>query len=162
MELPEGESRGGETVWPPEVFQFVCENVNRRFADLLRALAWTGARPSTLRRIEAKHYNPRLKVWDVEEIYAGRKSRKKIVTRIWLSPPMVEMVEGLNAEHPEGPIFRNSYGRPWTTSASFVRFETAREKKVIRKQVTPYAYRHAWATHALENGSGRWGDHKTP
>src|SRR5262249_28333075 len=41
---------------------------------------------------------------------------------------------------------------PWTASASFVRFEKARGKKIIREKVTPYAYRHAWATHALESG----------
>jgi integrase len=61
-------------------------------------------------------------------------------------------VDRLTALHPMGPIFRNSQGRPWTTAASFVRFEKAREKRVIREKVTPYAYRHAWATHTLESG----------
>lgn len=61
-------------------------------------------------------------------------------------------VGSLTAQHPTGPIFRNSLGSPWTTASSFVRFETARGKGVIRKKVTPHAYRHAWATHALENG----------
>lgn len=65
---------------------------------------------------------------------------------------LYEIVDRLTAKHATGPIFRNMYGRPWTTQASFVRFETARANKLIRKEVTPYAYRHAWATHALENG----------
>ena len=65
---------------------------------------------------------------------------------------LYEVVDRLTTKHPTGPIFRNTLGRPWTTSASFVRFEKAREKKAIRDKVTPYAYRHAWATHALESG----------
>lgn len=64
---------------------------------------------------------------------------------------LYEIVDRLTALHPTGPIFRNSQGRPWTTQASFVRFETARGNKIIREEVTPYAYRHAWATHAPEN-----------
>ncbi len=114
LELPEGGSRGGDSVWPPDVFQLVLANVNARFGDFLRALAWTGARPSTLRRIEAHHFRPALKVWDVEELYRGRTSNKKVVRRIWLSPQMVELVERLNGEWPEGPIFRNTKGKPYT------------------------------------------------
>ncbi len=58
LDLPEGGSRGGDAVWTPAVFKIVTENVNDRFADFLRALAWTGARPSTVRRVEARHYRP--------------------------------------------------------------------------------------------------------
>jgi integrase len=63
---------------------------------------------------------------------------------------LYEIVDRLTKRHPTGPIFRNAYGRPWNTQASFVRFERARDKGIIRPEVTPYAYRHAWATHALE------------
>lgn len=79
IDLPEGGSRGGDAVWTPEVFKIVTENVNDRFADFLRALAWTGARPSTDRRVEARHYRPHLKVWDVEDLYRGRVSKRKVV-----------------------------------------------------------------------------------
>lgn len=47
LELPEGRSRGGEAVWSPEVFQLVLANVNVRFQEYLRAVAWTGARPES-------------------------------------------------------------------------------------------------------------------
>jgi hypothetical protein len=102
LDLPEGESRGGEAVWTPAIFNTVIENTNERFADLLRALAWTGARPSTVRRVEARHYRAHLKVWDVEDLYRGRVSKRKMVRRIWLSPQMVKLVEHLNKERPEG------------------------------------------------------------
>jgi hypothetical protein len=114
LELPEGGSRGGESVWTPEVFQQVLGNVNGRFGDFLRALAWTGAGPSTVRRIEAAHYRPALKVWDVEEFDRGRASSKKIVRRIWLPPQIFELTERLNTQWPDGPIFRNTKVKPYS------------------------------------------------
>ena len=73
IELPEGGSRGGEAVWTPEVFKIVLANVNQNFADFLRAYAWTGARPSTIRQVEGRHYRPHLKFWDVEDLYRDRE-----------------------------------------------------------------------------------------
>ena len=75
LDLPEGGSRGGNAVWTPEIFKIVTENVNQRFADFLRAVAWTGARPSTIRHVEARHYRPKLKLWDVEDLYEGPQCR---------------------------------------------------------------------------------------
>jgi integrase len=151
LELPEGESRGGDSVWPPEVFQLVIRNVNARFGDFLRALAWTGARPSTVRRIEAGHYRPTLKVWDVEELYRGRRSNRKIVRRIWLSPAMIKMVERLNGEWPEGPIFRNTKGKPYTadviTMLMFKLRQRLKKKGIsLADGITVYGLRHTFAT----------------
>jgi integrase len=151
LELPEGGSRGGDSVWPPEVFQLVLANVNGRFGDFLRALAWTGARPSTLRRIEARHYRPSLKVWDVEELYRGRTSNKKVVRRIWLSPQMVELVERLNGEWREGPIFRNTKGKPYTadviTMMMFkLRLRMKKSGNALPDDITVYGLRHTFAT----------------
>ncbi|HEV3022939.1 MAG TPA: hypothetical protein VGX76_10740 [Pirellulales bacterium] len=114
LDLPEGGSRGGNAVWTPELFKIVTENVNQHFADFLRAVAWTGARPSTIRHVEARHYRPKLKLWDVEDLYRDRVSKRKYVKRVWLTPEMIEMVERLNKEWPEGPIFRGRTGQPYT------------------------------------------------
>ena len=84
-------------------------------SDFLRALHWTGARPSTLHRVEARHHRPSLKLWDVEDLY--RKSHRKMVRRIWLSPQMVIPVERLYKEHPDGPIFRNMHDTPYTSDS---------------------------------------------
>jgi integrase len=149
--LPEGGSRGGESVWPPEVFRLVLENVNERFGDFLRALAWTGARPSTVRRVEAKHYRPSLKLWDVEELTRGRGSSKKAVRRIWLAPSMIELVERLNAQWPEGPIFRNTKGKPYSPDVitmTMFKLRLRLKKKGLRlpEGITVYGLRHTFAT----------------
>lgn len=85
---------------------------NPAFADVVRIAARTGARPFTVCRAEARHYLPRLKLWDVEDLYRGRKTRIKYVKRIRLPPDTVRLVERLNKLHPEGPILRNSHGTP--------------------------------------------------
>ena len=153
LDLPEGGSRGGEALWTPEVFKIVTANVNDRFADFLRALAWTGARPSTVRKIEAHHYRPQLKVWDVEDIYRDRKSRRKSVRRIWLSPQMVKLVERLNKEHPEGPIFVNTKGRKYSGDAVTmmlfklkIRLKKRKPPILLPDDLTVYGLRHTFAT----------------
>jgi integrase len=113
LELPEGDSRGGEVVWPKAVFDQVIRVAHPAFTNVVRMLAWTGARPSTICQVEAKHYRPHLRLWDVEELYKKRKSNRKYVRRIWLPEQAIEIVEKLNHDNPCGPIFRNSHGNPW-------------------------------------------------
>ncbi len=154
IELPEGQSRGGEAVWPQEVFDLVVAESNARYVDFLRALAWTGARPSTIRKIEAKHYNAHLKVWDTEEIYRGRVSRKKIVKRIWLNPDMVRMAERLNKEWPEGPIFRSVNGKPFPADSNYLvlfklKERLKREGRPLPDGITLYGLRHSFATNFI-------------
>lgn len=123
---------------------------NDCYCDFLQAMWFTGARPGEIAKIEARHLEDGLWRLAPTEHKTGRVTGKDRV--IGVCDELYEIVDRLMALHPTGPLFLNTIGRPWTTSASFVRFEMAREKKIIRKQVTPYAYRHAWATHALENG----------
>jgi len=58
IELPEGGSRGEDAVWPSKIIKLVLKHANPAFADVVRILAWTGARPSTICKIEARHFRP--------------------------------------------------------------------------------------------------------
>ena len=157
IELPEGGSRGGEAVWPNKVFDLVVRHANPAFADVVRILAWTGARPSTICRIEAKHYLPDLKLWDVEALYKGRKSRAKYVKRIWLPDPARKLVKRLNKQHPEGPIFRNSKGESWSQVTLQVymyqmqhKFKATKELEWPEGGVCLYGLRHTFATNFIK------------
>jgi integrase len=86
-------------------------------------------------------------------LYRGRASKRKIVRRIWLSPQMVKLVERLNKEHPEGPIFVNTKGRPYSgdtvTMMMFkVRLRLAKRKPPINlpEGLSVYGLRHTFAT----------------
>lgn len=120
------------------------------FCDFLQGMWFTGARPGELSKVEARHFSDGLWRLDPTEHKTGRVTGKDRL--IGVSDDLLEIVERLIKLYPDGPIFKNSQGRPWTISAMFVRFERAREKKIIRPEVVPYSYRHAWATHALETG----------
>lgn len=117
LHLPEGESRGKEAVWSDEVFQQVLRVANPAFGNLVKILAWTGARLTTVIRIEAGHYNPGQSRWDCEDLYRGRSKKKYVRYVRLLSPEARQLVEELNEQHPEGPIFRNSFGKPWEPDA---------------------------------------------
>ncbi len=122
---------------------------NDCYCDFLQAMWYTGARPGQIAVIEARHFENGL--WRLEPSLhkTGRATGKDRV--IGVCDELYEIVDRLTKKHPTGPIFRNTYGRPWTTSASFVRFESARLHQIVRDVVSPYSYRHAWATHALED-----------
>ena len=152
LELPEGGSRGEDVVWPKEVFDLVLKVANAAFADVVRVLAWTGARPSTVCKVEKHHYRRQWRLWDVEDLYRDRTTRRKYVKRVRLLPQAVPLVERLNAEHPEGPIFRNSHGDPWTPETLGVYLYQLRHKfKETKKLDWPeglclYGLRHSFAT----------------
>jgi integrase len=127
------------------------------FADLVRILAWTGARPSTVIRVEARHYNKRQSRWDCEDLYRGRASTKKHVKHIrLLNAEARELVERLNGRHPEGPIFRNSFGAPWEADAPQIYLTNMRTKfketKGLKWQdgLCIYGLRHTFATNFLQ------------
>lgn len=156
LELPEGDSRGGNVVWPDGVFDLVLRVANPAFADVVRILAWTGARPSTVCMVESGHFLANLRLWDVEALYRDRKCKRKCVKRIWLPPQAVTLVERLNKEHPTGTILRNSHGEPWNPDALDVYLYQLRHKfKETRGLAWPsnlciYGLRHTFATNFIK------------
>lgn len=157
LELPEGESRGGDAVWPDELIEMVIRVSNPAFADVVRIMAWTGARPSTICRVEAKHFIPRLKLWDVEEMYRNRKTKNKYVKRIWLPPDAIRLVEHLNEKNPVGPIFLNSHDKLWNPDALGIYLYQLRHKFLDTKglewpdKLFMYGLRHTFATRFIRD-----------
>jgi integrase len=152
VDLPEGDGRAGDVVWPQGVYEQVLKMSNPAFGDVVRILALTGARPSTVCMVEARHFRPDLKLWDVEDIYKRRLHKKKYVKRIWLMPEALELVKRKNAENPTGPIFRNAHGQAWNPDALGIYLYQMRTKfKATRDLEWPenlcmYGLRHSFAT----------------
>jgi integrase len=156
LHLPRGESRGKDAVWSQETYEQVLRVSSSAFADLVRILAWTGARPSTVVKIEARHYNKAQSRWDCEDLSRDRASKKKYVKHVrLLNDEARELVERLNAERPAGPIFRNAYGRPWEPDAPQIYLTNLRtkfkEKKKLHwpKGLCVCGLRHTFATNFL-------------
>jgi integrase len=67
---------------------------------------------------------------------------------IWLTPAAEFIVRRLAAKWPEGKLFRNNWGRPWSTGRLNERCTALK----LDFPFFPYALRHTWITEALERG----------
>lgn len=154
VHLPKDHSRGQEAVWKPETLKQVLKVSNPAFADLVRILTWTGARPSTVIRIEARHYNKAQSRWDCEDLNRGGKKWTKYVRL--LNDDARQLVERLNKKHPSGPIFRNAYGNPWEPQAPQIYLTNLQNKFKATKKLKwqdglcVYGLRHTFATNFLQ------------
>lgn len=149
VSVPKGES--GAVVITKDEHEALLDFFNDSYWDFLKAMWFTGARPGEIAKVEARHLEGGLWRLNPDEHKTGKVTGKERI--IGVVGELTEIVDRLCAQFPEGPIFRNTYGKPWTTGASFQRFKKARAKEIIRPEVTPYSYRHAWATNALESGN---------
>jgi len=146
LEKPQAGSR--EQVISPDEFPKMLSLVrDEQFRDLL-VTAWeTGARPQELLRVEARHANVAQSRWVFPKYEAKGKTRVRIV---YVANRSLEITERLVKQHPEGPLFRNKRGTPWTPFSVKCRFQRLQEKLGISYCL--YAFRHSFATRMLEAG----------
>lgn len=125
------------------------------FRDYVVALQETGARPSEVATVTAADVDLVQGVWTLDTHKTRKKTGKPRV--VYLTPAAVELTRrkmAALAPGDDGPLFRNRLGRPYTRNAVRIRFLRLREKHPQLAGVTAYAYRHTFATDALENGVG--------
>jgi len=120
------------------------------FRLFLEAMRETGARPGEIRRVTANDIDVDRGIWILDEHKTRKKTDKPRV--IYLTPRMVELSKMLMTRNPDGPIFRNSRGLPWTANAVRCRMRRLREKLNLPAGTVAYSYRHAFATDGLTNG----------
>lgn len=120
------------------------------FADYFLALSLTGCRPSEVSKVTAALVQLDKGIWVLpEHKTAKRTGRPRIV---YLSPEALDLTRRLVLKYPEGPIFRNRYGQPWSCNAVRLRFRTLRRRFPELKGVVAYTLRSTFATDALEAG----------
>ncbi|HYT90075.1 MAG TPA: tyrosine-type recombinase/integrase [Gemmataceae bacterium] len=136
---------------PDERRQLFAGVKGQAFKTFLFALTSTGARPSEIRKVTAKAFvKPGLWVFPPKRHKTGKKTNKPRV--VYLTPPMMRLCERLATLYPEGPLFRNSRGQPWTCNAVRCRFRHLRSKFPFLQGVTAYCYRHTFTTDGLVAG----------
>ena len=115
--------------------------------DILVALKETGCRPQEARQVEARHFNDNEACWvfPIDESKGGRERRVVLLT-----DRVTAICQQLAIKNPEGPMFRNSIGNPWTRRALSNRLY--RLSKKLDFHVCPYAVRHTFATDAIIRG----------
>lgn len=121
------------------------------FKDVLNCMWWSACRPQEIRAVEARHVNLELGIWEWSAEEAPKRTGR--VRRIVLDDKALRLTRILVGRHPEGPIFRNDAGEPWTAQAILCRFRRYREAGLLPKGFSAYAYRHGAATRLLASGS---------
>jgi integrase len=121
------------------------------FADYIFALEQTGARPfSEVCKVTAADVDVTAGTWTLSKWKNAKKQKgKKRV--IYLTDGMLALTKRLMQKYPEGPLFRNATGTPWSRQSITWRFRQLGEKLGIN-QLTAYAVRHGFITDALGRG----------
>lgn len=113
LEVPAAESR--EVVVSQSEFDRLMANVpDAAFRDLLTVTWESGCRPQESLRVEARHVDLQNRRW----VFSKSESKKKRLARVvYLTDPAFGVTQQLMLRHPQGPLFRNSAGKAWTTDA---------------------------------------------
>ncbi len=139
--------RKEQVVTPAEFEALLGRYKDQEFKDLLTVTWETGCRPQECLRVEARHVDVAAARW----VFPASESKGKRTTRIvYLTPKALEITKRLVEKHPNGALFRNTDGKPWTPGATNCRFQHVRRKTGVKYSL--YSLRHSFATHALMKG----------
>lgn len=133
LEVPAAENR--EDVVAEADFERMLSLIpDDSFRDLLIVSWETGCRPQESLRVESRHVDLANRRW----VFRKSESKKKKISRVvYLPDAAFQIVERLVNAHSTGPIFRNSAGMRWTTSAvncAFTRLRIRMGKQLMREQ----------------------------
>ncbi len=109
-----------DVVITPEEYAWILGHVrDEPFRDLLVVCLGTGCRPQEVLAVEARHVDLNGGRWVFPPDEAKGKKAHRVV---YLTERALEITQRLAARHPEGPLFRNTDGRPWHPYALNCRF----------------------------------------
>jgi integrase len=109
-----------------ERHQILKKGRGKPFRQFVEALQETGCRPSEIAKVTAENVYLDLGVWVFPEHKTKKKTGKARV--VYLTPAMVTLTRELVERNPQGPLFLNSRGKPWSRNAVRCRFRNLRRK----------------------------------
>ncbi len=131
LKIPAGANR--EIVIRPDEFEAILALApDRSLKDLLIAAWETGCRPQEILKVTAHHVDLVNKRWIFKRSEAKMKRNARV---IYLGDQAFAITKQLMQQFPEGPIFRNSRGRPWTTCAVNCAFRRIRLRLGMEKLI---------------------------
>jgi integrase len=148
MERPSIKSRGLEVLITPQEHETLMKAMNPAARDFFTAIYESGARPGEISSLEAKHFDAQLNAFVLTDHKMASKGRHRF---IYCSPTMLALVKRLMEKHPTGPIFRNTWGRPWTKS-SYCPYLRRLTKRLGMRRIIAYGWRHTFAMNYLRSG----------
>lgn len=136
MKKPKGGKR--EVIVSQEEYDEILSLApDRGFRDLLIVTWETGCRPQESLIVEARHVDLVNQRWVFQESEEKSRSSMRVV---YLTDVALEIVKRLMLAHPEGPLFRNSVGRPWTADSvncAFTRIQIRMGRRMLKATSKP-------------------------
>lgn len=106
---------------------------------------WTGCRPIELRELRWEYLSDDCSRATLREHKTAKKKGPRVIYFNQNAQAILRHHRATN-----GPVFRNSRGRPWTKDALCRRVANLSKKTGV--DVSAYAYRHSYITRALKSG----------
>jgi integrase len=155
---PEARSRGRDCILTREQHEVILANCRPALRAIVVVLENSGARPAEIINATAEAYDAHLGalVYHTETRrrkgeYSHKTARRKDRV-ILLTGEALKIVRDLIGKHPQGLLFRNSKGRPWTRKHLVGIFRNLRKRAKLPAEFCAYSYRHTFATRWLERG----------
>lgn len=147
LKVPAAKARGDWTYLSPDQWNALLRRLPADMLDLVVVMKETGCRPQEARKVETRHFNRVGQCW----VFPREESKGKRESRVvHLSDTAYEICLRLSLKYPNGPLFRNSQGKSWSTAALVGRFD--RLSKRLGFKVIAYTLRHTFATEAIMRG----------
>lgn len=137
----------------------VCEE--EQLTNVLVMLWETGARPFEILQVRAKHLDRQARCLRLSRAggdkVKGKRGKKLIVRNIYLSQRAFDLCCKLADLIPEGLLFANTVGEPWTSGLISARIKVLKKRTGIgvkkdKRQITAYTFRHSFCTRAIQKG----------
>lgn len=158
IEVPSKRSRGVEALMQPADHLRLLNAASKWMKPVLIVLEGTGCRPGEVINFSSAHFDAGINAMRFLPNStrpggeAGHKTgRKGKVRTIYLSGDALAVVKDHLLAYPSGPIFRTRLGRKWSVSTFDQQFAAVRDRLHL-DNLTPYSYRHTFATQWLQAG----------
>ena len=131
--------------WAEALDHFESDDPFREFVEIMLA---TGCRPQEVRVMEARHIDWQRGKAHFED---GEVPGKSGARDILLPDEALAILRKNALKHPEGPVMRSRWDRPWTRNSLCDRFRVLNKK--LNFHLHAYLARHSVATDMLDAGA---------
>lgn len=150
LNRPPGRSRGADVIIDDALHERILGVSSPQFAQFITVVRATGARPGEVARLEAAHIVWEASCWRLpDHKTVGKTGRERT---IFMPDSVVPIVKALAEQRTEGPLFRNTLGKPWTKTGWKQAMARAQQRLGLANRPLTSGYRHTFATDALASG----------
>lgn len=150
LRLPRAARTPRPALSPADYETAMAAVLSPRFRDLCAFIHATGCRPGEARRLEARHVD-----WTAGVALMRGKTTRATGRSIQIVLPTAALarLRELAREWPEGPVFRNEDGAPWTKDAVNCQIRRVRARAGLDGRLHAHALRKLFATDRLVRGA---------